>query len=94
MTCLFAAADGLVVRPVSDYQAIKASLAEGDRNRTIASTKMNETSSRAHTIVTVNFHQSRQNNITTLSALNLVDLAGRSVLIELLAGLVSYQSGE
>lgn len=74
-------ADGLTVRPVSDYQAIKASLAEGDRNRTIASTKMNETSSRAHTIVTINFHQSKQNNMTILSAINLVDLAGRYIQI-------------
>lgn len=72
-------ADGLTVRPVSNYQAIKASLAEGDRNRTIAATKMNETSSRAHTIVTINFHQSKENNMTVLSAINLVDLAGRWV---------------
>ncbi|KAF6041292.1 hypothetical protein EB796_000454 [Bugula neritina] len=69
-------ADGLTVRPVADYQAIKASLAEGDRNRSLAATRMNETSSRAHTIVTVQLRQNFPGNITKFAAINLVDLAG------------------
>jgi len=73
----FSVADGLIVRPVADYKAIKSSLSQGDRHRTIAATKMNETSSRAHTIVTLNLHQRRLNNMTTFAAINLVDLAGR-----------------
>ena len=71
--------DGLTKRPVDSYLAISTSLIEGEKNRTIAATKMNETSSRAHTIVTLNFHQIKPDNITLISKINLVDLAGRQV---------------
>ena len=54
---------------------------EGTRNRTVAATQMNATSSRAHTIVNINFTQKSINDAgqeMAKSALcNLVDLAGR-----------------
>lgn len=54
---------------------------EGTTNRTVASTNMNATSSRAHTVVGISFVQKFQNAAgegTTKSAIvNLVDLAGR-----------------
>jgi hypothetical protein len=52
---------------------------EGNMNRTLASTLMNATSSRAHTIITIEFRQKEQidKNLTEkLSVINLVDLAG------------------
>jgi hypothetical protein len=53
---------------------------EGYKNRSIGSTLMNATSSRAHTIITIQFKQliieedGRKNE--KLSVINLVDLAG------------------
>ena len=41
---------------------------------------MNDRSSRAHTIVTVKLQQNFPNNVSKLASVNLVDLAGRSVL--------------
>lgn len=53
---------------------------EGTSNRTIASTNMNATSSRAHTIVTINLVQKYKNEagkeLAKSSLINLVDLAG------------------
>ena len=53
---------------------------EGNQNRTIASTQMNACSSRAHTIISIEFKQKRReaDNRKTekLSVINLVDLAG------------------
>ena len=55
-------------------------MVQGTKNRTIAATNMNATSSRAHTIVTVNVKQKVTNeggvNMTKTSSINLVDLAG------------------
>eukprot|EP00730_Choanoeca_flexa_P004716 TRINITY_DN11781_c0_g1_i2.p1 TRINITY_DN11781_c0_g1~~TRINITY_DN11781_c0_g1_i2.p1 ORF type:complete len:975 (+),score=271.67 TRINITY_DN11781_c0_g1_i2:494-3418(+) len=72
--------ENLRVVPVSNYADIEARIEEGTKNRTIAATNMNATSSRAHTIVTVNFAQKLQNednvNMTKSSSINLVDLAG------------------
>jgi len=51
----------------------------GDKNRSIASTAMNATSSRAHTIVTIEMvkvNKSGGKESKTTSILNLVDLAG------------------
>jgi hypothetical protein len=51
----------------------------GDKNRSIASTAMNATSSRAHTIVTIEMvkvTKSGGKESKTNSILNLVDLAG------------------
>ena len=43
--------------PVSSYEEISNKMDEGYQNRTIGSTLMNSTSSRAHTIVTIEFKQ-------------------------------------
>ena len=52
----------------------------GTHNRTVASTKMNNTSSRAHTIIAINFEQITRDDkgqeMTKRSEINLVDLAG------------------
>jgi hypothetical protein len=41
--------------PVNCYEEIEARMEEGSRNRTIASTEMNACSSRAHTIICIEF---------------------------------------
>ena len=49
------------------------------RNRTVAATQMNATSSRAHTIITVEFKQTKkvgEAKSSKISMINLVDLAG------------------
>ena len=51
----------------------------GTANRTVASTNMNATSSRAHTVVTIVFEQiitTDQGQTKKSSTMNLVDLAG------------------
>ena len=45
--------EGLSKHAVNSYQAIETKMEEGNTNRTIASTRMNATSSRAHTIISV-----------------------------------------
>ena len=65
--------------PVSSYEEISNKMDEGYQNRTIGSTLMNNTSSRAHTIVTIEFKQVQTVGKTKsekLSKINLVDLAG------------------
>ncbi|KAJ7391855.1 hypothetical protein OS493_016145 [Desmophyllum pertusum] len=73
-------ADGLMTVPVSEYKDIEQRMEEGTMNRTVASTNMNATSSRAHTIVGVTFTQKRKNEAgeetAKTSLINLVDLAG------------------
>lgn len=71
--------EGLTKYPVQSYQEISDKMEEGYENRTIGSTQMNATSSRAHTIVTVEFKQIQAVGTTKsekLSKINLVDLAG------------------
>lgn len=71
--------DGLQKFPVTSYEQISNKMDEGYENRTIGSTNMNATSSRAHTIVTIEF---KQINVVAgkkcekISMINLVDLAG------------------
>jgi kinesin family protein 1 len=51
----------------------------GSKNRTIAATQMNNTSSRAHTVITITLTQNLTTNGTKTSRksiINLVDLAG------------------
>jgi len=57
-------------------------LSPGTANRTVASTQMNATSSRAHTVVTITFDQIQKNEAgqetKKSSSINLVDLAGNN----------------
>jgi len=71
--------DGLSKYPVTSYEEISKKMDEGYNNRTIGSTLMNATSSRAHTIVTIEFKQITmvaKKKSEKLSMINLVDLAG------------------
>jgi hypothetical protein len=43
----------LTKHPVGSYEEIDAKMEEGQRNRSIGSTAMNATSSRAHTVITI-----------------------------------------
>ncbi|XP_071958666.1 kinesin-like protein KIF28 [Antedon mediterranea] len=65
---------------VGSYAEIEKRIAEGTANRTVASTNMNATSSRAHTVVTIVFDQISKNEsgqeTKKSSVINLVDLAG------------------
>ena len=73
---------------MNSYAEIEAKEQEGTRNRTVAATQMNATSSRAHTIVAINFTQKAPNeageSMTKQASINLVDLAGRYVRARLL----------
>lgn len=74
-------AEGLKAFLVTSYKEIEDKIDEGTTNRSIAATNMNETSSRAHTIVVLNITQKSKNavgqEIAKTSSINLVDLAGR-----------------
>lgn len=71
--------DGLSKHPVSSYAEIKKVMDTGESNRTLGATQMNATSSRAHTVIQIEFK-----NITLfegkksqkISVINLIDLAG------------------
>jgi hypothetical protein len=71
-----------VTEPVKTYKQIKGHMDRGDSNRAIGGTKMNATSSRAHTVVTINLKKITKNPtagkppLTMESDINLVDLAG------------------
>ena len=73
--------EGLTMTPVGSYNEIEKKIEEGTLNRTVASTQMNATSSRAHTIVGIKFTQKYKNaageDTTKGAVINLVDLAGR-----------------
>lgn len=65
--------------PVDSYEAIERKIDHGTSNRSVGSTQMNKTSSRAHTIITIEFHQFQMiegNTTDKFSVINLVDLAG------------------
>jgi len=47
--------DGLTKHPVDNYESIEAKMEDGNKNRTIGSTLMNASSSRAHTIISIDF---------------------------------------
>jgi kinesin family member 1 len=78
--CYSNLAEGLKKIMVDSYDSITKLMDEGTANRTIASTNMNATSSRAHTIVTINLVQKYKNDagkeLAKSSLINLVDLAG------------------
>lgn len=73
-------AEGLKYQLVNSKKEILAKIDEGTINRSIAATNMNETSSRAHTIVIISLTQKNKNDQGVESAktslVNLVDLAG------------------
>ncbi|XP_048735911.1 kinesin-like protein KIF28 isoform X5 [Ostrea edulis] len=66
--------------PVGSYAEIEKRTEQGTASRTVASTNMNATSSRAHTVVTITFDQIIKNDSGSetkkSSVMNLVDLAG------------------
>ncbi|KAL3831683.1 hypothetical protein ACJMK2_023406 [Sinanodonta woodiana] len=72
--------ESLTSSDVNSYKEIDNRINDGTRNRTVAATNMNATSSRAHTIVAITFVQKSPNqlgqNMTRTSIVNLVDLAG------------------
>jgi hypothetical protein len=49
--------EGLSKHYVDSYDSIEAKMDEGSKNRSIAATEMNATSSRAHTIISIEFKQ-------------------------------------
>jgi hypothetical protein len=59
----------------SSFEEVMAIMERGDEFRNIAATKLNELSSRSHTVFRINIKQEHQNKIK-VSQLNLVDLAG------------------
>ena len=72
--------DNLTPIPVTTYAEVDAAMNEGTKNRTVASTQMNATSSRAHTVFTIMFTTVSKNEAgedsEVTSKINLVDLAG------------------
>lgn len=70
---------GCVAKACSNYEQIQRVIDQGDSNRSVGATAMNATSSRAHTVVTINYSK-----ITKLGGkegrlqamINIVDLAG------------------
>ncbi|XP_063685490.1 kinesin-like protein KIF28P [Bolinopsis microptera] len=72
--------DKLTTHAVGSYENIEMKMDNGTKNRTVAATAMNATSSRAHTIVALTFVQKTkeegQQAMTKTSVINLVDLAG------------------
>uniref|UniRef100_S4RVC2 Kinesin-like protein n=1 Tax=Petromyzon marinus TaxID=7757 RepID=S4RVC2_PETMA len=72
--------ENLLTVPVGSYGDIDSRIQEGTRNRTIAATHMNATSSRAHTIVAITFVQKAMSDgghtLQKSSTINIVDLAG------------------
>jgi kinesin family protein 1 len=45
--------EGLSKHYVDTYEAIEARMSEGNKNRSVAATEMNASSSRAHTIISI-----------------------------------------
>eukprot|EP00301_Raphidiophrys_heterophryoidea_P008328 c13109_g1_i1.p1 GENE.c13109_g1_i1~~c13109_g1_i1.p1 ORF type:complete len:768 (+),score=237.65 c13109_g1_i1:137-2440(+) len=73
--------EGLTTSAVNSYEDLSLLMATGTRHRTIGATSMNQSSSRAHTIVTVVLTQTtidkdRMQAMDKVSRINLVDLAG------------------
>ena len=47
--------ENLTKHPVDSYDAIEAKMEEGNANRSVGSTLMNNSSSRAHTLISIDF---------------------------------------
>jgi len=69
-----------IERTVSSMSELLDVMTDGEKNRSVSSTKMNDESSRSHSILRITVEKSLKNesssSSTTLSTLNLVDLAG------------------
>ena len=71
--------EGVQKVAVNSFKEIERQMDEGGRNRTIGSTQMNATSSRAHTVIAIEFRQIimfQGKKSEKFSVINLVDLAG------------------
>jgi len=71
--------DGVVKHAVDSYAAIERVIDQGTANRSVGSTAMNATSSRAHTVITIEFKSvERMMGVENVkvSNINLIDLAG------------------
>ena len=71
--------EGVTKVPVSSYEQIEAVMEKGNKHRSIGAHAMNATSSRAHTIIAIEFKQITQAakvKTEKFSVINLVDLAG------------------
>jgi len=71
--------EGLKKVPVKSYDEIEEVMDIGSTHRTIGATEMNATSSRAHTIIIIDFTQTEfldKKKVEKNSVINLVDLAG------------------
>ena len=78
--------EGLTALTANSYNEIERQLEMGNRNRSVASTHMNDVSSRAHTIFSIKFCQTQLQHLggesglaretKKVSQINLVDLAG------------------
>lgn len=70
---------GLSKHQVDSYKQVEKKMDEGYTNRSIGATLMNQTSSRAHTVIAIEFKQiiqEQHRKVEKLSVINLVDLAG------------------
>jgi len=65
-----------IERTVSSMAELLNVMAKGEKNRSVSSTKMNNSSSRSHSILRITVEKSLKNGGSTSSTLNLVDLAG------------------
>lgn len=70
---------GAKMIPVQTYEDIQRVIDKGEKNRTIGATQMNATSSRSHTVVTIEFAKvtkmgSKEGKLQSM--INIVDLAG------------------
>jgi len=69
--------EGLISINVSSFLVIKKLIEQGNKERTIASTLLNDRSSRSHAILTIIFTQiNTLDGTETTSKINIVDLAG------------------
>mmetsp|Transcript_5964 Transcript_5964/g.9700 ORF Transcript_5964/g.9700 Transcript_5964/m.9700 type:complete len:818 (-) Transcript_5964:262-2715(-) len=71
--------EGVTKRLVASYEAITETIEEATGQRTVGATNMNPTSSRAHTVQTIEFKQVEKvdgKDMIKVSMINLIDLAG------------------
>ena len=69
----------LTEKKVAGAEEVMTYMDQGDELRNVAETKLNEASSRSHTVFRINIQSTTKNNSTAkikMSQLNLVDLAG------------------